>query len=182
MRRTLRPGLLVTVSMGAAVAACANPFGGDAEEDRPPTHNPPALPPPVVAATFPTGPVRAGELANPLDPEGRAIYRGGVAGDCYVELPFVERPTSVRRPPTQEVACPAPMMEEAWTGCLGGILEVAKVDPLECVCDFFGNPPPPPKAAVCPREVLARLPQPGAAGMPGAGAPGIPEAGAAGSR
>ena len=155
MRRTLRPGLVVTVS--ASVVACAG-LGGP--EPEPPTRNPPPLPR-AVEATFPSGPVTQGQMLNPRDADNRVIHRGH--GDtCYIELPFATPPTSVVPPPTETVACPEPMLAEAWTGCVGGTLRVATVEPAACVCDFFGNPPPPPQANVCPRELLDRLPQPGA--------------------
>ncbi|MDP2307675.1 MAG: hypothetical protein Q8P18_16750 [Pseudomonadota bacterium] len=153
MRRTLRPGLLLTVT-ASATAACANPFGGDTEG---PSRNPPALPR-EVDATFPTGPVEKYQALNPRDPEHGMIRRGSADGHCYVELPFPEPPTSVMPPPTELVACPTQMMEDpAWGGCLGGTLQVASVEPLACVCNFFGNPPPPSKESVCPREVEGRL-------------------------
>ncbi len=151
MRRSLRPGLLVTFT------ACAGPVGNT--DGHGPIHNPPA-PPPVVA-TFPTGPVAPRQVLNPEDAEGRLIRRSFDGGDCYVELPFAERPTSVRPAPTLAMECPTVMVTDpAWSGCLGGTLQVASVEPLDCVCNFFGNPPPPPKQAACPREVAERLPQP----------------------
>ncbi|MES2642097.1 MAG: hypothetical protein V4850_21615 [Myxococcota bacterium] len=156
MRRILRPGLFVTVSVTAGVttAACANPFSQEEAVEN--THNPPAPLRPIVA-TFPTGPVTARQVLNPRGPDGQRIYRG--AGDeCYVELPFPEPPTSVRPAPRESVACPDPLLlDEAWSGCVGGTLQVDTVEPLACVCNFFGNPPPPPQASVCPREVAGRL-------------------------
>lgn len=160
MRRTLSPGLFVTVSVAAIGTACANPF---AEEEEPVlTHNPPA----PRTVTFPTGPVTVRQVLNPQDADGRQIFRGPLQ-ECYVELPFPEPPTSVRPAPREVVTCPEPMLEDpGWSGCIGGTLQVATVEPLACVCNFFGNPPPPPQGTVCPREVEARLPQPGTAPVP----------------
>ncbi len=164
MRRSLRPGIIATVST-VSLAACNRPTP-EPKHWNPPaitTHSatagdplatsappPPPPPPRAVKVRQATGSVDWASYSvalNPHDAEGRVIHR--VAASCYVELPFDKPPTSVIPHPTKEVACPKEMLQPEWAACSGELR--AKADKSECLCAMFGNPPPPPLLMDCPK-------------------------------
>lgn len=158
MARPFKRGILVTVTAAASgsLLACSG-FGhkGDGEEIH---GNPPYIPP----ATFPAAPFTVGQVLEAHDDQGRVIGHSG--GNCWVELPFPEPPTSVVPPPTQAVNCPAEIaLDPAFAQCEGGSIHLKSLGPATCECYWFGNPPPSPKDVACPVVAipsLASLPPP----------------------
>ena len=120
----------------------------------PPTHNPPA---PTSIAIFPKAPFHEGQALEPVDGVGRAIHHGG--GNCWVELPFETPPTSVMPPPTEAAPCPPDLTNDAaYASCEYGTLTLKALGPpAECICYFFGNPPPSPTDAACPTTTIPGL-------------------------
>lgn len=135
MRRTLRPGLLLTAT--AATAACA---GG-----APLPGNPPG--PLKIESAQP--PFSVGSNLNPRIAGAGMVY--GTGDRCWIELPSDEPMTSWRPPKTQDVPCPDAMKTDpAWAACKGGTMSIVSMSPLACQCYFDGNPPPPPERVACP--------------------------------
>ena len=122
-RRRLTPAFIVTASVASGCAG--------------------AVPLAELAERFP-------HRINPRDAQQRLIYKES-DGSCYVELPFVEPPSSGgMSPPQQPTACPEEMKDPAWDACIGAaILRNDAGD--DCACEVGGNPPPPTAPRVsCP--------------------------------
>ncbi len=176
MHRALRPAFVLTLA--TLTPACSKPKPSESattgpaptvattlteEEPQPPPPRggpPPPDPntrmrpmraplPETAATTPPMGPKR------PLNPvlEGRSVYAGN-GGYCFVLLPAP--PDAPPVPPggdnsvRKNVDCPEEMMDPAWDTCLHGTLST---DGKLCDCWRPGNPPPPPRAAECPKSV-----------------------------
>lgn len=94
---------------------------------------------------------------NPVDDQGRTIYRYGER--AYVAIPFGSRtPPGVPRPMPPSgagseflnVEMPESMNDPAFAACAGGVIRTTE-DGTECVCLHpHGNPPPPPHVVPCP--------------------------------
>ncbi|GDX79010.1 hypothetical protein LBMAG42_08210 [Deltaproteobacteria bacterium] len=155
MKRTHRPGILLTVSAMAGSLGCT----GMIERVTGPrtTSNPPPY-----EATFPKPPFFEHQPLEARDGASRQINHGG--GKCWVDLPFETTPTSWQPPPTEEVPCPAEISTDpAYTQCEYGEVHLKALGPpAECECYFMGNPPPPSKDIACPTVAfpsLADVPQ-----------------------
>ena len=82
----------------------------------------------------------------------RPIVSDG-AGGCLVEGDFEEGAMIApgKRPPMRKAkSCPSFMKNPVWAQCTQGIMR-ANDDFTQCVCEFRGNPPPPPTKLECPR-------------------------------
>ena len=90
-------------------------------------------------------------LRNVEDAQKRAVFRGYTGDTCYVELPWPKGKPRMpgQGPPTEDVACPAPMKAAVWERCRGGSI-LAKNDGSDCICFQMGNPPPLPTKIACP--------------------------------
>jgi hypothetical protein len=167
MSRSFRPAFVATFTLSALACQESIP------PEPPVLHVNPPPPPEEDAAPPEVTPVDAGATTtvdagatetpqalkpvdytksfNPKDKQGRTIYFGGNA-TCYVELPFKTPPTSVMPPPTAAVACPGEMLRDpAWQKCVGGTMYGREGGGPNCSCAHFGNPPPPPSDAPCPK-------------------------------
>jgi hypothetical protein len=159
VKRSLRPGILLTVGAVAGSLGCSG-IASRVTDGQPEIGNPPR-PPREVKATFPTPPFAQYAVLEPRDENGRLIHHGG--GRCWVELPFAETPTSWQPPPTEAVACPPEFSgDQAYRDCEYGEVHLLAVAPkAECVCYFTGNPPPSPKEIDCPTVTFPVLNDPG---------------------
>lgn len=158
MKRTHRPGILVTLGAVAGTLGC----GGVADRVvplDPPIGNPP--PPPPATFVLPAPPFAQYAVLEPKDDAGRVIHHG--AGSCWVDLPFEVAPTSVQPPPTRAVPCPPVFASDpAYAACEYGKVHLAALEPeADCVCYFTGNPPPAPKDIACPVATFPSLARPG---------------------
>jgi len=88
---------------------------------------------------------------NPQHPDHGTIF-AAPDGSCFVNLPFVEAPTSGGVPhPTKAVPCPSGMDHPSWRECAGEVIRASE-DGDDCVCEVGGNPPPPTVPRItCPR-------------------------------
>jgi hypothetical protein len=149
----MRPAFVVTFS-AASMAGCAKDVPV-VEEAR----NPPEQPVPTVApsAEVSAAPVARGEHTvsrNPTTPAG--AIRLASNGTCFVYKPFGPLKPGEQRPPGTEppretVACPAGFAADpSYKDCIEGVV-LAAADGADCVCAVGGNPPPLPRAVVCPK-------------------------------
>jgi len=122
--------------------------------------NPPPVPLPtdydedgeLPNTLLPTEAIHRDDFTHPMnvrDPQGRTVYRG--YHGCYVELPYVEPPSSWHPPPTLAVPCGPKMGSVLWTKCREGTITTNQ-DRSACICDVDGNPPPPTTYVHCPEE------------------------------
>jgi hypothetical protein len=95
-------------------------------------------------------------LLNPKDSAGRTI-QVGFNDSCYVEVPWQgERAKQPIAPGGRSVDfvpidCPAALDDPAWDACVGSSL-FSTPGRATCVCNAgWGNPPPPPFEAPCPK-------------------------------
>jgi len=86
-------------------------------------------------------------LLNPVDDKKRVIYAAGE--QCYVHLPYDEKPKYWHPPKRKQVDCPGSMDSPVWDQCNGGTILGVR-DAGVCVCTRDGNPPPPPREVSCP--------------------------------
>lgn len=160
MKRTHRPGILLTIGAVAGSLGCTGLVDRNPQPE-PPFGNPPPPEPEPTGATFPKPPFSSYALLEPRDAGGRVIHHGG--GTCWVELPYEEAPTSFRPPPTSAVACPPEFATDpAYVACEYGQVQLRAVEPEpDCVCNYTGNPPPPSKDIDCPVVTFPSLARPG---------------------
>jgi hypothetical protein len=134
MQQRIRPAFVVTVS-AMAVVACAAPRTRKAS------------PPPDSGKSVQDLDYSKLDLLNPVDDKKHVIYASGE--QCYVTLPYDEKPKYWHSPKVKQVDCPKSMDSAAWDQCHGGMILRVRSSGM-CVCTRDGNPPPPPHEVTCP--------------------------------